>query len=307
MSSDVRSALSNLSKELQNKGIPVVFDPNFYPDDVDVPYLALGEQQVDKINRLHLRMQKHVYAKNKSMFSIARRHIREFYRTRKGVKSRNKIVVVETPDNSFTLKIFNRGFKFINPYLVQEKSLKKDRKSIRKFQKQLDIFEGEFAKLSSYIQRQMKVSQKNKYNKLKASSQYRGPVAFAALALAATMPITPTLVHTHYNDDDKNFPYVELKIEPKDSDWQSMERLMDLHVRKNTRFNVKLQRYLNNFYKNRTSTHKLVVGLPAGYGCLEENKRYNDMLGIFALYNTNMMNPEKYMVEEVRAFTQFIK
>lgn len=310
----MKPALLSLAKTLEHKDIPVVDDQSFYPDEVNLPYLALGEIQEDKINTIHNRTYKFVYAKNKSSFSMIRKHIREFYRARKDrgekIPSRNKIIVVESPDNSFSVKIFNRGFKFINPYLLSEAK----GNTLRKLNKQVNVLTSEYVRLNAYLQRHMKKSHKNKYNKLKRESKYSGPIASVALAFVSMMSADAVILHTHYNNNIDSIPYIELKTEPKDKDWDAMVRLLDIHIRKNHKHYIRLQRYLDGFSKQQK--HNLVVGLPAGYGCLEENKKYNDMLGIFAIYTKNMISLNqgyitnqdlKNDIADIKAFNTYLQ
>lgn len=275
---NIRNIMNLLANSLEKSGIPIIYDRSFYPDQLDSPYLAIGEKNNDRIRNLYLKSSKYVYTKNKSMFSLARKMIREFYKNRK-VKSSNKIIVVESPDNCMSLKLFNRGFKTINPYYLTEKLYKKDKKGSKNLLKKVNEYNSEFIKFSNYLQKKLKINEKKKYNKIKSEWGQTSPIVNVAAALAAMQKIPAMIVRTHYLDSEQLFPYIEIKAEMKPNDIKSWEILTETHSKKNKRIFNKLQKQLLKF-----KAEQITLGMPSGYGCSDEDKKYNDLLGIFAIY-----------------------
>ena len=306
-SGDAKNISNNLAQALERSGIPVIYDSSFYPDQIDYPYLALGIKNNERIQNLYLRSNKYVYTKNKSMFSLARKMIREFYRNRSGkVKSSNKIIVVESPDNCMSLKLYNRGFKTVNPYYLADKILKKDRKGAKNLLKKIEEYNSEFVKFANYLQKKLKTNEKNKYNKIKNDWGSNGPVANVAAALSAMQQIPSMIVRTHYLDKESLFPYIEIKAEMKPNDIKSWETLTEIHSKKNGRLFKRLQKHLVKF-----KADQITLGLPSGYGCSNEEKKYNDLLGIFAIYTPQIVTGDSDgkndAMKEIKEFITYLK
>lgn len=304
-SSDAKGLSNNLAQALERAGIPVIYDSSFYPDQLDYPYLALGSKNNERIQNLYLRSSKYVYTKNKSMFSLARKMVREFYKGKK-VKSSNKIVVVESPDNCMSLKLYNRGFKTVNPYYLADKILKKDRKGAKNLSKKVEAYNGEFVRFASYLQKQLKASEKNRFNRIKNDWGSTGPVVNVAAALAAMQRVPAMIVRTHYLDKESLFPYIEIKAEMKSNDLKSWETLTDAHAKKNGKLFKRLQKHLVKF-----KADQLTLGMPSGYGCADEDKKYNDLLGIFAIYTPQTVTGDSVghteAAKEIKEFINYLK
>lgn len=305
-SGEAKTLSHNLAQALERAGIPVIYSNSFYPDHLDYPYLALGSKNNERMQNLYLRSNKYVYTKNKSMFSLARKMVREFYRSRGKVKSSNKIIVVENPDNCMSLKLYNRGFKTVNPYYLADKLIKKDRRGAKNLLSKINDYNNEFVKFASYLQKKLKASEKNKYKKIRNEWGSSGPVSSVAAALAAMQRVPAMIVRTHYIDNEFLFPYIEIKAEMKSNDLKSWETLTDSHAKKNGKLFKRLQKHLVKF-----KADQLTLGMPSGYGCSDEDKKYNDLLGIFAIYTPQTVTGDSSgyneAVKEIKEFINYLK
>lgn len=311
----VKQVVSNLAKALDAHGLPVTDDPDFYPKHCRVPYVAVGDVDYEKLSRAHNRVFKYIYAKNKAAISKIRGLLREFYKSHKNVKSANKIMVIVSPDDCFSIRLVNRGFKTINPYVVLDKEEKGDKKGLKSYRDKIEDYRTEFSKFLTFLRGRMNLSQKSKMDKIKGDSDFQGVVANVGFALSAMALKKEQLkvVQCYYDDEHKTFPFLELKALAQKSAKEALNRVIIVHKNKNARHYAKLAKLLTKFY-NKTDVkenNRLIAGLPAKYGCVKNTcTDYNDMLGVFGIYNMGMTVADKEKIagyiEEAKLFTEFL-
>lgn len=269
MNNKLKLSLTQLAKTLEKHNIHANYDTHFYPVNVNNPYLAIGYYDKEKFEKLNNKLNKFIYHKNRQLSKLIRRHLREFYKMRKGVKSSNKIMLVESPEDTYNIKLVNRGFKMINPFMFQEKVSQGDKKFINKINKKITGFKHEFETFHKYLLSLMKVNQKKLYQKVK--SDYSSDiVSKVGVALISISDNDTTILKT-YNV----YPFLELKTLPTDKHFSSLKTLIHIHQNKNSRECKKLVKLARG--------SRMVVGLPH---ISNESSPWMEHLGICAIYST---------------------
>lgn len=301
----VNTSLEKLSDALRRKGIPTVKSKNYYQSSMKLPYIALGEYNHEKLERIHNRIGNHIYQKNKSFASVVRKMLREFYQNRKGVKSADKIMIVEAPDCHFNIRLVNRGYKLTKPYILKEKLERDDKKGAAPYIKRIDEFNAEFEKFHKFL-----LSKKGKGGKSKGGDNGGNIIRGVGNALGAMFTEKVNVVHTHYDNDMKSYPMLELQVAPKESDQEALNKVIKIHLVKNERYYKKMAELISKFYAKTEvdSDMRLVIGLPLKHGCDDTHRQWTSNLGVFGLYNMGvMLNNEALVDDYLGEVDEFIK
>lgn len=306
--SKINPSLEKLSDALRRKGIPTVKSKNYYQSSMKLPYIALGEYDHVKLERIHNRIGKHIYQKNKSFSSLVRKMLREFYQNRKGVKSADKIMFVESPDCHYNIRLVNRGFKLARPYMLKEKLEKDDKKGASQLIKRIDEFNAEFEKFHKFL-----LNKKGKGGKKSKGGENGDNIVHkVGKVLGDMFTEKVNVLHTHYDNDKNSYPMLELQVAPKESDKEALDRLIKVHNGKNERYYKKMAELLSRFYAKVEvdSDMRLVVGLPLKHGCEDTHRDWTSNLGVFGLYNMGVMLNNEALVDdyltEVDEFVKFL-
>ena len=303
----VNGALEHVAAGLNKKKIPVIKEDLFYAKTkISTPYIAIGAFEYDKLERAHNRICKQVFQNNKKLAILTRKMLREFYHSRKGVKSSNKIMYVEAPDYMNNIRLVNRGYKSARPYMLKERLAKGDKRGAKKLMDRMSAFTEEFNKFAKFLVSKMKVNEKNKYEKMKAGDAVmRVGIALVSMASAKTR-----IIHTHYDNDLESYPMLELQSVAKKSDIESLARLKQIHKNKNETYFKKVSALLSKFYAKHDvdNSVRIIVGFPYKQHCTYSHRFWSSQLGVFAIYNMGAVEGnDKMNIDYIAEFSDFAK
>lgn len=267
-----------LIKALENKGIPIIKDPNFYPKDTKIPYIAIGHFDANRIARIYNKIQGGIYIRNKRLFTVINKLLRKF-NSNNDIPSYLKLRLIQSPDNSFNVRIINNGYKSSRPYILKNKILTGNKTGLKQLKDKMLDFNKEFNKFAEFL----------KGTRKKSGSNGSSGVNKCAKALMDKVDFKVTVVHLYYEDDSSSYPMLELSAMPTDKELQTLETLATTYGNRNSKVLSKVQKLIEKFRSENEDSgdFSIVAGLPMCNPFINNYNKLNKLIGTFAIYNTN--------------------
>jgi hypothetical protein len=278
---------NKIAQLFEKKGIPIIKDQEFYPKSNKGPYIAVGYFDAERFQKLYNKIQNGIFVRNKRLFSVVNGLLRKFYRSRK-VTGSVKLKIIQSPDNSFNIRIVNGGYKTSRPYVIKNKLLTGNKKGLKDLQEKLSIYKNEYSKFASFIQGGHSSS----------SKRTGGPVQKCAELIAKKAGFDISAVHYFYEDDQDSYPLLELTAIPTEAETQAITTISTTYHNKNLKVFNKVQKLL----KNQT---EVIAGLPIAIENSESYRKLYKFAGTFAVYSTDaILFPDKSIIAEAeKAFS----